>query len=67
MNSKLRECDGLTMLGACSTIVGIEVALLEEVCHCGYGVYDTHPSPLEASFQPQRQKLSTTRGWYHVP
>lgn len=50
MNSKLRECDGLTMLGACSTIVGIEVALLEEVCHCGYGVYDTHPSPLEASF-----------------
>jgi len=42
--STLGSCGGLTMLGTGSStirkysLVGVGVALLEEVCHCGSGL-----------------------------
>ena len=35
------SAQGVVLLGG--------VALLELVCHCGHGLYDPHPSCLEAS------------------
>jgi hypothetical protein len=31
-------------------LIGVGVALLEEVCHCESGLSDAHPSFLKASF-----------------
>ena len=52
-------CDGLNMHGSgiSSTIrkcglVGVDVALLGEVYHCGCGFCDPHPSCLEADLLP---------------
>ena len=53
--SLLTTCGGLDMLDPeRGTIwryglVGVGVALLEEVCHCGCRLYDPHPNCLEAS------------------
>ena len=48
------ECSGLNMLGPGSGtircgLVGVSVALLEEMCHCGHRLCDPHPSSPEAS------------------
>ena len=50
----LRGYDGLNMLGPGSStiscgLIEIGVALLEEVCHCGFEFEGPHPSSLEAS------------------
>jgi hypothetical protein len=42
----MTSCGGLNMSGTvwrCG-LVGVGVALLEEVCHCGHGLEDPHSS-----------------------